>query len=151
MTYKVPMSEVAVTVALVGMEPEEHFVYLSQMSELRDGPETLADYLNGARRFYPMVASGAARMVNRDQIVWIRYENLPSAVEADETLITRLTILELVDGSRIEGTIPIIDRPREYSRISDVLNDPGESFLRIDDEELTYYVNKGWIRLVVPR
>jgi len=58
--------------------------------------------------------------------------------------------MELTDGSRIEGTVPI-DRPHEQSRLSDVVNDPREAFMRIDDEEETYYVNKSFIRLLVPR
>jgi hypothetical protein len=65
-------------------------------------------------------------------------------------VIEKLTILELTDGTRIEGNVPI-DRPREYSRISDVLNDLNEVFMRIDDEGDTYYVNKKFIRLVIPR
>ena len=48
-------------------------------------------------------------------------------------------------GSRIG------DRPREYSRISDILNDAAESFVRIDAEDDTYFVNKSFIRTVIPR
>jgi hypothetical protein len=150
MSYQVPMNEVAVTVSITGAEAEEHFVYLHPQSERRDGPETMADYLNGSRRFFPMVYSGVPRMINRDQIMWVRYEKLPDVFEPDATMIEKLTILEMTDGSRIEGTVPI-DRPREQSRISDVLNDPHESFMRIDDEGETYYVNKTFIRLVIPR
>jgi hypothetical protein len=150
MIYQVPMNEVAVTVALLGVEPEEHFVYLAPYSEVRDGPETMWDYLNGRRRFFPMVASGAPRMLNRDQILWIRSERLRERYETEITLSEKLTIIELTDGSRIEGVIPI-EQPRESSRISDVLNDPRETFLRIDDEDETYYVHKSFIRLVIPR
>jgi hypothetical protein len=148
--YQVPMIEVGATVALAGLEPEEHFLFLSPYSERRDGPETLADYLNSHRRFYPMVVAGAPKMVNRDQILWLRCERLLEMAELDATIITRLTIVELSDGSRLEGTIPI-DRPREYSRISDVLNDDTELFLRIDGDEETWYVNKLFIRSVIPR
>jgi DNA mismatch repair ATPase MutL len=66
------------------------------------------------------------------------------------TIIEKLTIVELSDGTRIEGVIPI-DRPREQSRISDVLNDASELFVRRDDEEQTYYVNKRFLRSVIPR
>jgi hypothetical protein len=66
------------------------------------------------------------------------------------TIVEKLTILELADGARIEGVVPI-DRPREQSRLSDVLNDAREEFLRIDDGEETYYVNKAFIRRVIPR
>ncbi len=145
------MIEVAVTIAVSGLEPEEHFLYLAPYSERREGPETVADYLNGRRRFFPMMAGGAAKMLNRDQILWVRYEKLPDVVELENTLVEKLTILELSDGTRIEGVIPIGDRPRESARISDVLNDPRESFFRIDDEEETYYINKAFIRSVIPR
>ncbi len=150
MGFQVPMIEVSVTVALSGQEPEEHFLYLAPFSERRDGPETVADYLNGKRRFFPMVASGVPKMINRDQILWVKYEKLPDIVELELTIIEKLTIVELSDGTRIEGVIPI-DRPREQSRISDVLNDTHELFVRIDDEEQTYYVNKAFLRSVIPR
>ena len=150
MTYQVPMNEVAVTVAITGADPEEHFVYLHPYSEYREGPETMSDYLNSPRRLFPMVAAGVPRMTNRDQIMWVKCEKLPDIAEVEITIIEKLTILELTDGSRIEGVVPI-DRPREQSRISDVLNDPREAFMRIDDEGETYYVNKKFIRLVIPR
>ena len=151
MGYQVPMIEVAVVVALDGADPEEHFLYLAPYAERRDGPESVADYLNGRRRFFPMVVAGVPKMINRDQILWVSYEKLPEVVELDSTIVEKLTILELADGSRIEGMIPIGDRPREYSRISDVLNDPAESFVRIDAEDDTYFVNKSFIRTVIPR
>jgi len=150
MAYQVPMIEVAVTVAMAGLDPEEHFLYLAPFSDRREGPESLADYVNGRRRFFPMVAGGVPKMVNRDQVLWVRYEKLPSIVDLDITIVERLTILELVDGARIEGVVPI-DRPREQSRLSDVLNDAREEFLRIDDDEETYFVNKAFIRRVIPR
>ncbi|HEX7832737.1 MAG TPA: hypothetical protein VF787_23995, partial [Thermoanaerobaculia bacterium] len=68
----------------------------------------------------------------------------------DATIVTRLTIVELSDGSRLEGVVPI-DRPREQSRISDVLNDDDELFLRVDGDDDTWYVNKSFIRSVIPR
>lgn len=144
------MLEVAVTVAIAGVDPEEHYLYLSPYSERRDGPESVADYVNSRRRFFPMMAAGAPKMINRDQVMWLRYEKLPAILELEVTMIEKLTILELADGSRIEGVVPI-DRPREQSRISDVLNDPREEFVRIDDESETYFVNKKFIRSVIPR
>ena len=150
MTFQVPMIEVAITVTLAGMDPAEHFIYLHPVSELRDGPETLQEYLNGTRTFFPMLAGGVPKMVNRDQILWVRSPKTFDPDTLEVTLIERLTILELTDGSRLEGVVPI-DRPREQSRISDVLNDPHEAFLRIDGEGETYYVNKGFIRTVIPR
>jgi hypothetical protein len=144
------MIEVAVTVAIAGLDPEEHYLYLAPYSERRDGHESLAEYVNSRRRFFPMMAAGAPKMINRDQVMWLRYEKLPTVIELELTLIEKLTILELADGSRIEGVVPI-DRPREQSRISDVLNDAREEFVRIDDDDDTYFVNKKFIRSVIPR
>ena len=150
MSYSIPVTECAVTVALLGTDPEEHSIYLHQTTPLRSGPETVTDYLNSGRRFFPMLCSGVPKMVNREQILWVRSPKVLDPDTLEVTIIERLTILELTDGSRLEGVVPI-DRPREQSRISDVLNDENEAFLRIDGEGETYYVNKGFIRTVIPR
>ena len=150
MVYQVPMVELSIDVALAGVDPEEYSIYLAPYSDRRDGPETLADYLNGRRQFFPMIGGAVPKMINRDQIVWVKFEKLPHIIDMEITIIEKLTILELTDGSRIEGMIPI-DRPQEQSRLSDVVNDAREFFVRIDDETETYYVNKNFIRLLVPR
>ena len=153
MSYQVPMDEVAVTIALEEADPEDHFIYLSRYSPDRGRPETMSDYLNGGRRFFPMLTGGVPKIVNRDHIMWLKYEKLPEVAPPphETTIVEKLTILELRDGSRLEGVVPIVDRPREFSRISDVLNDLNEAFLRLDDEAETYYVNKLFIRRVIPR
>src|SRR5688500_18587306 len=123
------MIEVAVVVAMTGLDPQEHFLYLAPYSERREGPASVADYVNGNRRFFPMLADGVPKILNREQILWMRYEKLPQMLDGEVTIIEKLTIVELSDGTRIEGIVPI-DRPREQSRLSDVLNDPKEAFLR---------------------
>ncbi|HXG58045.1 MAG TPA: hypothetical protein VNL91_03405 [Thermoanaerobaculia bacterium] len=140
----------AVVVAMADAEPEEYSIFLSPYSAVREGPETLADYVNGRRRFFPMLKGGVAKMINRDHIVWFRCERLPAVSDIDVTIIERTAILELSDGTRLEGSIPV-DRPREHSRISDVLNDGCETFVRLDDDTAsTYFVNKNFIRQVIP-
>jgi hypothetical protein len=150
MGYQVPMIEVSVTVAVDGAEPEEHFLYLAPYSDRRDGPESLADYLNGRRHFLPMVAAGVPKMINRGQICWVRCGKLPVVYDPAMTIVEKPAIVELSDGTRIEGLLPI-DRPSEYSRISDVLNDTAEAFVRVDEEDETCFVNKLFIRSVIPR
>jgi len=144
------MVELSVVVATDGVDPEEYSIYLAPYSDRREGPETLADYLNGTRSFFPMMAGSVPKMINREQITWVKFEKLPHIIDMEITIIEKLSILEMADGSRIEGVIPI-DRPHEQSRLSDVLNDPREAFIRIDDESETYYVNKRFIRLLIPR
>ena len=149
--YSIPMVEQTVLVALLGTDPEEHCIYLQPSSEWRSGPQTIDEYLNAGRRFFPMLCSGVPKMVNREQILWVRSAKVFDPEALETTIVERLTILELTDGSRLEGVVPISNRPREQSRISDVLNDAREEFLRIDGEGETYHVNKGFIRTVIPR
>ena len=42
-------------------------------------------------RFFPMMSGGVPKMLNRDQIVWVRYEKLPSIVELESTIVEKLT------------------------------------------------------------
>lgn len=144
------MIETGVRIALSGLEAEEYFIYLSQFSDRRDGPESVSDYLNGSRRYFPMVSGGVPKMINRDHIVWVRLGKIEPESDLEATIVEKLTIVELADGARLEGVVPI-DRPREQSRISDVLNDAHEEFLRIDDDSETCFVNKRFIRSVIPR
>ncbi len=151
MDFKVPMKELPVLVALSEAEPADYVIFLSPFSRRHEGFETVEEYLNGARRFFPMVGDGVPKIVNRDQVRWIRFAGFETDPRPPEmTIIQKLTILELTDGSRLEGYL-IIDRPLEQSRISDVLNDPNETFVRVDDDMATYYVNKTFVRVAIPR
>src|SRR5438067_11852523 len=99
MTFQVPMIEVAITVTLAGMDPAEHFIYLHPVSELRDGPETLQEYLNGTRTFFPMLAGGVPKMVNRDQILWVSFSNLTQRFESQLTLFDKPPNIRRKDGA----------------------------------------------------
>src|ERR1043166_3503469 len=115
--YSIPMVEQTVLVALLGTDPEEHCIYLHQSSAWRSGPETIDEYLSSERRFFPMLCSGVPKVGNRDQILGVRSPETFAPEALESTLLERLTNLELTDGSRLEGVVPIQDRPREQSRI----------------------------------
>jgi hypothetical protein len=149
MNFRIPMKEIAAEVALSGLDPDRYQLFLAPFSDRHEGSETLDEYLNGNRGFFPMLCEGVAKIVNRDQILWLRLEKRPQD-ETELTVVQKLTIVELIDGSRLEGYI-WIDRPAEQQRVSDLLNDPHEFFVRLDDEESTHYVNKKFIRSVIPR
>ena len=145
------MKAVPVQLALFESEPAEFIIFLNPYSERRDGTETVDDYLNARRLFLPMMREGAPKIVNRDQIVWLSIRDYIDLAEVFEnTAEQKLTILELVDGSRLEGMLDV-DRPTDRSRISDVLNDPHEAFVRLNEERTTYFVNKQYIRIAIPR
>lgn len=151
MDYRVPMKELPVTLALIDAGPAEYTLFLAPFSSKHDGGELLEEYLNGARRFLPMTAEGAAKIINRDQILWISVvDYVGLAGNYDVPVGEKRAILELVDGSRLEGFLDM-NRPADRSRLSDVLNDDGERFVRLTEEKTTYFVNKNHVRLAIPR
>jgi hypothetical protein len=152
MDFKVPMKELTVQVALFGIDDvADYLVFLAPFSQVREGPELIDDYLNGARRFLPVLRQGAPLIINRDEMLWLRTSAEDEA--GDGTIDAsrhKPAALELADGTQIEGYVSAGDRPPESSRLSDILNDPRELFLRIDGDTSVYFVNKRFIRAAMP-
>lgn len=154
MDFKVPMKELTVQVTLFGIdEVSDYLVFLSPFSENREGPEHIEDYLNGRRRFLPMLNQGSPLIINRDEILWLRTPaaDEQSADEQSDAATHKPAALELADGAQIEGYVSVGARPPESSRLSDILNDTRELFLRIDGDTAVYFVNKRFIRAAVPK
>jgi len=144
------MRELHVQVALADSEPADYVIFLSPFSERHVGFEQLEEYLNGSRSFFPMVTEGQSKIINRDTIMWVRTDTMTEETGASDTLLKKRTLFELVDHSKFEGMV-VIDRPIEQSRISDLLNDPKEHFIRVDADAGSYFVNKRFIRAAIPR
>ena len=139
MDFRVPMVEMEVTVAMTETEPLVAVIFLSPYSHRHEGFETVDEYLNGDRAFFPMTMGGVSKLVNRDQILWLRAPRYPgeltyAAAEAD-------VILEMIDGMRVEGMFEIA-RPVGQARISDVLNNDRDLFVCLRDGDENYYANK---------
>jgi hypothetical protein len=109
-------------------------------SDRHDGHETIEEYLNSSRSFFPTNQGGVPKLINRDQILWVR-----AARSEGERLAYGLSeahlILELVDGMRVEGNIETY-RPAGQARISDILNSPQEIFACLRTDEDACFVNK---------
>jgi hypothetical protein len=150
MDYRVPMRELSVRLALAANAPAEYVIFLSPSSRA-SGMESVSEYLAGDRRFLPMVGGGSPRIVNRDQIVWLEVDNYQEHEQvSDTTIIQKMIILEMSDGTRIEGSIDI-NRPPDRSRLSDVLNDRSETFLRLSSDRMSIFANKNFVRIALPR
>lgn len=149
MDYRVPKAELVVQLALAGAEPANYMVYLSPFSDRHDGAEKVDEYLNDSRLFLPVSRDGVRQIVSKDQMIWLR---LPASEDrADERMAAtqKRAVLEMNDGTRLEGELRI-DRPDYQSRISDVLNDAKERFVRLDRDGAAYFLNKSYIRLALP-
>ncbi|MHB0971349.1 MAG: hypothetical protein ACYC7A_18795 [Thermoanaerobaculia bacterium] len=148
------MKELTVQVALFGIDDvSDYLVFLAPFSQVREGPELIDDYLNGARRFLPMLKQGAPLIVNRDEMLWLRTSADDEAAGNGniDASIHKPAALELADGTQIEGYVSAGDRPAESSRLSDILNDERELFLRVDGDTSVYFVNKRFIRAAMPK
>ncbi len=148
MDFRVPMVEMEVTVAMTEAEPTVSVIFLSPYSHRHEGFETVEEYLNGPRAFFPVKMGGVSKLVNRDQILWLRAPRFPGEIayataEAD-------VILEMIDGMRVEGMFEIA-RPVGQARISDVLNNDHDMFVCLRDGDDNYYANKRFIRQVILR
>jgi len=144
MSLRKPVAELGVELALLGDDPEPHIVYLPPGDSSVDAVES---YLQSPRRFLPMMWTGLPRIINKDQILWLRLDRSGVDSNADVTAVRYATILELSDRSRLEGYVC----KQAQARLSDVLNDRGEFFLRLDDAQSVYFVNKAHVRFAVPQ
>jgi hypothetical protein len=140
MIERVKMTELAVELALIDCDPSEHIIYLV-------GPaQSVEQYLQGQRQFLPMSSEGVPKIVNREQIIWLRIP--PAEPDLEITAVRTETIVELTDGTRLEGYVRL---EGTYVRLSDTLNDPSAAFLRMDESSGTFYINKSRIRCAIPR
>lgn len=149
MDVRVPMMEQTVDLALPGSEPEEHVIFLAPASDRHALSETLEEYLQGDRQFLPMSSAGIPKIVNKEHILWVRVPSDPRGEPEEHTMIKE-TILELVDGSRLEGYVRI-GAPLIHPRVSDLMNQSEELFIRLDESDAIYYINKMMVRFALPR
>ncbi len=88
------------------------------------------------------------RFYNKHSIVRVEYPFDADAVAED--VDTRHCILQMMDGSNMEGTIRRV-LPPDRARLFDYLNLGGERFLKIDcSDGRTYLINKLYIMSVTP-
>lgn len=149
MDYRVPKAELHVQLSLAGSAPADYIVFLSPFSDRHDGAEKVDEYLNDTRLFLPVALGGVRQIVSKNQMVWLRIPVPEDRAEERMAATQKKARLEMNDGTRMEGHLRI-DRPDYQSRISDVLNDIKEHFVRLDRDGAAYFLNKNYIRMAVP-
>lgn len=147
--HKSPMVAQPVTLALVDALPVQSEIFLSPYSHRHDGHETVEEYLNSTRSFFPTNDGGVPKLINRDQLLWLRAP-LASSADLPYGVSEAHVILELADGMRLEGNLQT-NRPTGQARISDILNSPHDAFVCLRTEDDACFVNKRFIRQVILR
>ena len=115
-----------------------------------DEEEDALEVLNQPDPFLVVKLEGseAVRFYNKHAIVRVEYpvENVPDVMDVE----TRHCVLQMMDGSSMEGTIRRV-LPPDRARLFDYLNLNGERFLKIDcSDGRTYLINKLYIMCVTP-
>lgn len=149
MDYRVPVAELPVQLSLAGAKPAHYIVYLSPYSDRHDGAEHVDECLNDSRQFLPVSRDGVRQIVSKDQMIWLQIPAPEGRAEERMAGTQKGAILEMSDGTRMKGELRI-DRPDYQSRVSDVLNDVKERFVRLDRDGASYFLNKSYIRLALP-
>lgn len=122
-------------------------VYVHQASDLHPGTETLLDRLNHPHeRFLPCRVGGRKELLHLAQIAMIEQDAKPPELEALDDLGAQheAAEVELVTGQVLRGDLVYL-APAERRRISDLLNQPKDTFLLMTIGETTRYVHRGAI------
>ena len=119
-------------------------VYLADASPKHGGPETLEEFLNSARRFFPIKRkSGHSALIRRRAVVHVRVASdspVLSRREAATMPAIDLVRVRMDNGSELDGVLLHIDRVG-HERLSDTFNEPAD-FFALEVQNGVIYVNK---------
>lgn len=133
-----------VTLLLASGDEEEVTVYLADSSPKHGGPESLDEFLNSERRFFPVKRnSGHSALIRRHAVVHVRV-SLDSPVQSRRESATvpaiDLVRVRMDNGSELDGVLLHVDRAG-HERLSDTFNEPAD-FFAIEVANGVVYVNK---------
>lgn len=141
---QVPTLPQPVTLLLASGDEEEVTIFLAEAVAKHGGCETLDDFLNGDRRFFPVRRkSGHHALIRRRSVVSVR-------VDADAPVVSRresetmpaidLIRVRLDNGTEVDGVL-LHDDQIGRERLSDYFNGP-EDFFPVEVARGVVYVNK---------
>ena len=133
-----------VTLLLASGDEEEVTVYLADSSAKHGGPESLEEFLNSERRFFPIKRkSGHSALIRRRAVVHVRVAAdtfVQSRRESATMPAIDLVRVRMDNGSELDGVLLHVDRVG-HERLSDTFNEPAD-FFAIEVANGVVYVNK---------
>jgi hypothetical protein len=152
-TYRVDVAEVAAKLALVNGLVLQASFFLHASSRNGNGPESLAARLNDQSvEFISLRCAGKITLMRIDAIAYVRIagqapeRNFRDGVAAPR----RAAEVRLFSGEELAGEFLSL-LPPNRSRLSDLLNEPGQRFLLLASGDNSYYVNRTAVQQVSPR
>lgn len=142
--FQVPTLPQPVTLLLVSGDEEEVTVYLANSSAKHGGPETLDEFLNSERRFFPIKRkSGHSALIRRRGVVHVKVgSDAPVLARRESATMPAIDLVRvrLDNGSELDGVLLHVDRDG-HERLSDTFNEPAD-FFAIEVANGVVYVNK---------
>jgi hypothetical protein len=137
--YKIPKLEVKTEIFTdhTGTRPEEYFLFLSEYSRYRKGPETIFEFLNKGKAFIPLkhVPTGRFIALNVNEIIYLK--------EVSETRTPpSVKKVKLYLKNDLDLTVDHFKPlPDSQSRVLDYLNDKNQ-FIVFFHDGCKIFINK---------
>jgi hypothetical protein len=143
--YRVPTRPVDARLVLQEGPAEDVTLFLPTVSKTHSGPETMDEFVNSDRRFFPVKSrdSGRSFLVSRNAILMLEVgTDAPMLFKMEGQIASSVELvrLELDSGLAVEGSVRVITPP-EKARLSDFFNQE-DKFVPVETAERVTYVNK---------
>ena len=145
--YRVEKLECPVTLFLSDGLVREGVVFLSPLSALHSGGQTLLEFCNEPAQFIPFrKADGTFSLINKAAISHLRFQPAPAPPDIGHPLEVRMVFL---GGEVLTGRL-ILAAPEGKERLQDFINDQ-HGFFHLDCGGAHYLVNPRQICDIAPQ
>jgi hypothetical protein len=151
--YRVDVAEVSAMLALVNGLVLQASFFLHSSSRTGYGPESLSARLNDETvEFISLRCDGKITLMRIDAIAYVRIAGLAPDRNFREGVAAprRAAEVRLFSGEELAGEF-LSMMPPNRSRLSDLLNEPGQRFLLLASGDNSYYINRAAVQQVSPR
>lgn len=149
--YRVPTSPVNAKLVFIEGRVEEVTLFLSSLSGIHAGPESLDEFLNHTRQFIPVKskAKDESFLVNRENLQRVEVGlEAPVLFRMEDKMAPCVDLVrfEMANGAMVEGMLQS-SGPTEKGRLSDSFNQ-SQTFIPIQSGEKVSYINKNHVLAV---
>jgi hypothetical protein len=150
--YRVDVVSVLARIAMMNGSGLQASFFLKPGSREGHGPDCLSARLNDrSAQFIAVRCAGEITLVHSDAIayVWIGGKDPELEFRLRVGATRRAALVQIRTGEELAGEFLSI-MPPDRSRLSDLLNEPGERFLLFSSGGSTYFINRNAIQKASP-
>jgi hypothetical protein len=158
MSFALPRTAVAATLALTSGEPQPGEIYLMDRVPHHDGLETVLELLNRPEGFFPFRPAaagggggGGVMLVAKAHTVSLTVAGTPIADPARLRAAQSTEVEIVLEGGRTLAGIAHFELPDAHRRLLDYLNASREPFFSLEQGAATHYVNRAHVLYARPR